>query len=183
MADVRRVHGVRCIAGLAGDPHRRGRLRGPRLRAGRRRDVAEGSSCAGRRAGAAGAGVHRARRGLDLRRIPDHRRSRRLYAIPPARFGHRAQSLDERRRVARQGAQGRSAIHARLGQGIRRQHPEHRIQVQGAQGDGLPAARRAVRPPAGPAGDGAARRSAGQSRSPHRRRQHRRHDERLRRRT
>lgn len=83
MAGVRRVYGVRRIAGLAGDPHRRGRLRGPRLRAGRRRDVTGGPSRTGCRAGAAGAGVHRARRGLDLRRIPDHRQSRRLYAIPP----------------------------------------------------------------------------------------------------
>ena len=45
-------------------------------------------------------------------------------------------------------------------QGAHRRHSEHRIQLHGPQGDDLPAARRAVRPSAGLAGDGAVGRAA-----------------------
>ena len=75
VSDVFMVFGR--IAGLAGDLHHRGRHRRRRLRDRRSRDHARSPPCAGHRAGAAGAAVHRARRGLDLRRIPDHRHPRR----------------------------------------------------------------------------------------------------------
>ena len=100
MAGVRRVYGVRRIAGLAGDLHHRGRHRRRRLRDRRSRDPARGSPCAGRRAGAAGAAVHRARRGLDLRRIPDHRHPRRLHAVRLARLNRGTQGRDECQRLA-----------------------------------------------------------------------------------
>lgn len=53
-----------------------------------------------RRAGAAGAAVHRARRGLDLRRIPDHRHPRRLHAVRLARLNRGTQGRDECQRLA-----------------------------------------------------------------------------------
>ena len=54
-----------------------------------------------------------------------------------------------------------------------RRHSERQIQLHGPQGDDLPAARRAVRPSAGLASDGAVG-SRRWPQSPHRRRQHRR---------
>lgn len=48
----------------------------------------------------AGAAVHRARRGLDLRRIPDHRHPRRLHAVRLARLNRGTQGRDERQRLA-----------------------------------------------------------------------------------
>ena len=100
MAGVRRVYGVWRIAGLAGDLHHRGRHRRRRLRDRRSRDPARSPPCAGRRAGAAGAAVHRARRGLDLRRIPDHRHPRRLHAVRLARLNRGTQGRDECQRLA-----------------------------------------------------------------------------------
>ena len=44
--------------------------------------------------------VHRARRGLDLRRIPDHRHPRRLHAVRLARLNRGTQGRDERQRLA-----------------------------------------------------------------------------------
>ena len=66
----------------------------------RSRDHARSPPCAGHRAGAAGAAVHRARRGLDLRRIPDHRHPRRLHAVRLARLNRGTQGRDERQRLA-----------------------------------------------------------------------------------
>ena len=71
-----------------------------RLRDRRSRDHARSPPCAGHRAGAAGAAVHRARRGLDLRRIPDHRHPRRLHAVRLARLNRGTQGRDERQRLA-----------------------------------------------------------------------------------